>query len=87
MHRGISVTFRIARLLIAVLILIAVILVGLLILPNFAAVLTSFGYKPPVVTQAVLTFGPGVLIAVGVMTATSMWGVNMRRHFVWCTHR
>jgi hypothetical protein len=67
-----SIGSRITWFVIAVAILVATCLMGLRVLPVFESVFASFGSKLPRGTQAVLTFGPAVLVSVGVLAAFLM---------------
>ncbi len=72
MQRETSIGSRITWFVIAAITLVATCLMGLRVLPVFAGVFTEFGMKPAILTQAVLTFGPAVLVSVGASTALIM---------------
>ncbi|SRR6266496_2832281 len=69
MQHKTSIGSRITWFVIAAIILVATLQMGLRTLPVIAGVYASFGVKLPGATQAVFTFGPAVLVWVGVVVA------------------
>lgn len=68
MQRGTSIGSRITWFAIAAIILVGTCLMGLRILPAIADVCASFGLRLPRGMRAVFTFGPAVLVTVGLVT-------------------
>ena len=64
-----SIGSRIAWFVIAAVILLATCHIGLRVLPAFKEVFASFGVKLPRGTKTAFTFGPAVLVSVGLIAA------------------
>jgi len=69
MKRNTSVGSRITWFVIAAIILFATCLMGLRMLPAAKEVFAGLGIKLPIGTQLVFTFGPAVLVSVGLIAA------------------